>query len=268
MTLAQVAAQLYTVREHCQTAAAFAASAKKIRAIGYTAVQLSGVGPIPEPEIVAILAGEGLTLCSTHEPAPAVLDEPERCIARLQRLGCHLTAFPFPHGVDFTQPGQLRALIRGLDAAGEKFRAAGIALGYHNHALEFVPFEGAPFLAALYAQIRPAHLVAELDTYWVHYGGGDLVGWIERLSGRLPSLHLKDYAYLPDNRPTWCEIGRGTFDWPRIIAAADRAGCTWFIVEQDTCPGDPFDSLKLSFEHIKANLVAGGAAPDATIASP
>ena len=43
MKLTQVAAQLYTVRDHCQNATALAASAKKLRAIGYTAVQLSGV---------------------------------------------------------------------------------------------------------------------------------------------------------------------------------------------------------------------------------
>jgi len=40
------------------------------------------------------------------------------------------------------------------------------------------------------------------------------------------------------------------------IAAAKASGCEWFIVEQDSCPGDPFDSAKLSFDYIKANLVA------------
>lgn len=257
MKLAQVAAQLYTVREHCKTAADLAASAKKIRAIGYTAVQLSGAGPIPEDEVLAIFQGEGLTLCATHEPAADILDRPDVCIARLQRLGCRLTAFPFPHGVDFTQPEQVHTLLRKLDAAGARFRAAGLTLGYHNHAIEFVRFEGTTFLDCLYTRLRPEHLVAELDTYWIHYGGGDLIGWIERLHGRLPLIHLKDYGYLPENKPTWCEIGRGTFDWPKIIAAAARTGCEWFVVEQDTCPGDPFDSLRISFDHIKAHLVTG-----------
>lgn len=256
MKLSQVAAQLYTVRDHCKTAADFAASVKKIRAIGYTAVQLSGVGPIPEDEIVTILRSEGLTICATHEPAVDLLDRPEVCIARLQRLGCPLTAFPFPHGVDFTAADQVRTLVRKLAATGALFRAAGLTLGYHNHAIEFVRFEGRPFLEFLYAEIPPHHLVAELDTYWIHYGGGDLVDWISRLHGRLPSMHLKDYTYLPDNKPTWCEIGRGTFNWPKIIAAAERSGCAWFIVEQDTCLGDPFDSLKISFDYIETHLVS------------
>ncbi|MCX6950746.1 MAG: sugar phosphate isomerase/epimerase, partial [Verrucomicrobia bacterium] len=146
MKLSQVAAQLYTVRDHCKTTADFAASVKKVRGIGYAGVQLSGIGPIPDEEILTILRGEGLTLCATHEPALQILDETERCVARLQRLGCRLTAFPFPHGVDFTQPDQVHTLVRKLDAAGEKFRAAGITLAYHNHAIEFQRFEGGPFL--------------------------------------------------------------------------------------------------------------------------
>ena len=44
---------------------------------------------------------------------------------------------------------------------------------------------------------------------------------------------------------------------PRIIAEAEAGGCEWFIVEQDTCPGDPFESLKQSFDYIKAHLARG-----------
>ena len=43
----QLAAQLYTIREFTQTAAGFAESMAKVRAIGYTAVQVSAIGPIP-----------------------------------------------------------------------------------------------------------------------------------------------------------------------------------------------------------------------------
>ena len=42
-----LAAQLYTVRDFAQTAAGLAESLKKIRAIGYRAVQVSGIGLIP-----------------------------------------------------------------------------------------------------------------------------------------------------------------------------------------------------------------------------
>jgi sugar phosphate isomerase/epimerase len=257
MKLSQLAAQLYTVRDHCQTAADLAATAKKIRAIGYPAVQLSGLGPISEKEIVTIMRDAGLGICATHEPSQEILDQPELSIARLQRLGCTLTAYPFPRDVDFTKSEQVRTLVRKLDAAGEKFRAAGMVLGYHNHAIEFVKFEGAPVLDFIYANTGPLNLVGEIDTYWIHYGGGDVVEWCEKLRDRLPFIHLKDYGFTAENKPTYCEIGNGTLNWKKIIRAAEASGCRWFIVEQDTCPGDPFDSLKLSFDYIRANLVSG-----------
>ena len=66
MTQPRLAAQLYTIREFTQTAADFAASMKKIRAIGYRAVQISGIGPIPDAEVKAIVDDLGLAVCNTH----------------------------------------------------------------------------------------------------------------------------------------------------------------------------------------------------------
>jgi sugar phosphate isomerase/epimerase len=54
----------------------------------------------------------------------------------------------------------------------------------------------------------------------------------------------------------FAEIGRGNLEFPAIIAAAQAGGCQWFIVEQDTCPGDPFDSLQISFDYIQSHLVS------------
>ena len=255
MKPAQVAAQLYTVRDFCKTASALAATAGRIRAIGYEAVQLSGLGPIPEHEIVKIMAGEGLVICATHEPAAVILDQPERAIESLQKLGCRLTAYPYPQGVDFGDADSVTTLVRKLDAAGARFRAAGLTLGYHNHDIEFLKFQGAPVLDYIYAHTDPRNLVGELDTYWVHFGGGDCVEWCRKLRGRLPFIHLKDYAITRERQPIFCEIGAGTLPFKRIIAEAERSGCQWFIVEQDTCPNNPFYSLKISLDYLKANLV-------------
>lgn len=229
---------------------------KKVRAIGYTAVQLSGVGPIPEEEIVAICQAEGLTICATHESGQKILDETEEVIGRLRKLGTKLTAYPFPAGVDFDNPEHVDTLIRKLDAAGAKFRAAGMQLGYHNHGHEFYRPAGGPcILERIYDETSPDNLVAELDTFWVQRGGGDVVEWIKRVKGRTPFIHLKDYKVSPTGDIDFCEIGAGTLDFKRIIAEAEAGGCEWFIVEQDRCPGDPFDSIKQSFDYIKAHLV-------------
>ncbi len=255
MKIHQVAAQLYTLRDHLKTPAAIAASLKKVRAIGYTAVQASGLGPIPEADLVRLLQDNGLTLCATHEGSDQILNTPELAIEKLRKLGCKHTAYPFPAGVKWESLDEVKALAKKLDAAGAKFREAGLVLSYHNHGIEFVPFDGRTALEIIYAEASPENLKAELDTYWIHYGGGNPASWCRKMAGRMPLLHLKDYAFSRENKPVFAEIGRGTLEWNAIIPAAEKSGCEWFIVEQDTCPGDPFDSLKMSFDFIRANLV-------------
>ncbi len=256
MKINQVAIQLYTLRDHCQTAADLAATMKKVRTIGYQSVQISGLGPIPPNEIAAIVQGEGLTTCATHEDSKTILDDTQKAIDRLLALGTKLTAYPYPAGVDFHNPEHIETLVEKLDAAGAKFRAAGLTLGYHNHANEFFKYKGTTVLDYIYTSISPENLVAELDTFWVQRGGGDVVDWVTRMAGRQPFIHLKDFQVNAAAEISFCEIGNGTLPFDRIIAAAEKGGCEWFIVEQDSCPGDPFDSIKQSFDYIQANLIS------------
>ncbi|MBA3846781.1 MAG: sugar phosphate isomerase/epimerase [Planctomycetes bacterium] len=255
MKRSQLAAQLYTVRDHCRDAAGLAASCAKISAIGYRAVQVSGVGPIPPDQIKRICADHALTICATHENGATIVDEPQKVIDRLGALGCDATAYPFPH-VPIATEADVRALARRLDAAGARLRAAGITLCYHNHALELHRVGARTALDWLYDDSDPKNLQGEPDTYWVQAGGGDPVAWCERLTGRLPLIHLKDFGVDQDGKPVIGEIGAGNLAWDRILPAAERSGCRWFIVEQDTCPGDPFDSLATSWRFLAPRCVA------------
>jgi sugar phosphate isomerase/epimerase len=256
MTIHQVAAQLYTVRDYTKTLPEFVVTLQKLRAIGYEAVQISAIGPIPDEEVARAARDAGLTICATHEASQTILDEPHKVVERLEAYSCRYTAYPYPGGVPLETLDDVRSFAARLDAAGQVLAEAGKVLTYHNHNIEFRRFDGRLMLEVLYDETDPRHLQGEPDTYWVQYGGGDPVDWCRRLAGRLPLLHLKDYITRPDNKPDFAEIGYGNLDWKRIIAAADEAGCEWFIVEQDTCPGDPFDSLKMSFDYIRDNLCA------------
>jgi sugar phosphate isomerase/epimerase len=255
MTIDQVALQLYTLREHLKTPTEIRASLKKVAAIGYRSVQASGLGPIGESELVSILKGEGLTLCATHEDGKTILSDPQWVVAHLHKLGCKYTAYPYPAGIDFTDRAVVAKFARDLEHAGQVLHEAGQVLTYHNHGIELLRMDGETVLRYLYDHTDPRYLQAEIDTYWIQYGGGDPVAWCESLPGRLPLLHMKDYQFLPSNEPGFAEIGSGNLAWTKIIAAAEASGCEWFIVEQDTSAGDPFDSVRKSFEFIAANLV-------------
>jgi sugar phosphate isomerase/epimerase len=45
-------------------------------------------------------------------------------------------------------------------------------------------------------------------------------------------------------------VGSGTLDWPVILHAANGAGVKHYFVEQDQTPGDPLDSLRLSYKYL------------------
>jgi len=51
------------------------------------------------------------------------------------------------------------------------------------------------------------------------------------------------------------EVGNGIIDFKKIFKSANKAGLKYFFVEQDKCPGDPYDSIKKSISYIKSNLV-------------
>jgi sugar phosphate isomerase/epimerase len=256
MKITQVAAQLYTCRETLKDPAGIAQTLRRLREVGYTAVQLSALGSITDSELNQILDDTGITCCATHEPGSEILNHPDRIVERLKALRCDITAYPFPAGVDFSDAAAVHALIASLQKAGGILATAGQRLCYHNHNHEFRKLEGKIILEMIYDGTSATALQGEPDTYWIQYGGGDNLEWCRKLAGRLPIIHLKDYQTTAQNVPHWCEIGSGVLDFREIISAAEASGCEWFVVEQDTCPGDPVESLAQSFRYIQEHLIS------------
>ena len=70
--------------------------------------------------------------------------------------------------------------------------------------------------------------------------------------GRPPVIPLNDEKVSSD-----CQFRNGNQNVKATIAVAAEGGTEWFAVEQDTCRGDPFDSLQQSFDYISSELVEG-----------
>ena len=254
MKINQVAAQLYTVREFLKTPKDIAQSLRKIKDIGFQAVQVSGMASIEEQDLMKMLQDTGLICCATHEPSNDILDKPEKVIERLKKLKCIYTSYPYPGDIKFDTIENIKQFAKRLNESGKKLHNAGLVLTYHNHQIEFQKVNGKLVLEWILQETDPTYLKVEIDTYWVQYGGGNPVDLCQRLKNRLPLLHMKDFKITKENKPDFAEIGYGNLDWKNILSAAEKSGCQWFIIEQDTCPGDPFDSLKKSFEYTKEYL--------------
>ena len=140
--------------------------------------------------------------------------------------------------------------------------AAGQILTYHNHNHEFVKFDGETILDIIYNNTDKTFVQGEIDCYWIQAGGGDCVEWIEKLSGRMPMIHLKDYGVEIEGDVTNAvkikEIGQGNLDWKRIIGAAEKTPIEWYIIEQDNnwMDDDPFKSVAVSLRYVSENFVS------------
>jgi sugar phosphate isomerase/epimerase len=258
MKKSQIAAQLYTLRDHLATADQIAKSLKQVKKIGYEAVQVSGTGPIEAQELRSIIDGEGLICCATHENASTILETPEAVVEKLGILGCKHTAYPYPAGIDFGDAKAVKKLIKQLDNAGKVLKDAGMHLSYHNHDIEFRHLKKRVILEIIYEESDPEHLLAELDTHWVQAGGGSVPSWCRKMAGRMPLIHLKDFAVNSERQRVFAEVGHGNMDWNEIVQEAERSGCEWFIVEQDSnwVDNDPFKSLKLSFRYLSEQVAS------------
>ena len=64
-------------------------------------------------------------------------------------------------------------------------------------------------------------------------------------------MHLKDMT-VRNGKPIMAEVGEGNLNWPRILDACKESGVEWYIVEQDECERDPFESLAVSLRNLKA----------------
>ena len=140
-----------------------------------------------------------------------------------------------------------------FNTAGEKCKAAGIQFCYHNHDFEFEQQEGKYPYDVLLADTDHQLVKMEMDLYWVTKAGHDPVQLFNAHPGRFPLWHLKDMDNTPEH--SFTEVGSGTIDFKRIFAHAGTSGMKYFFVEQDKCPGSPFDSITKSINYIKKNLV-------------
>jgi sugar phosphate isomerase/epimerase len=248
-----LAAQLYTVRDFTQTAAGLATSLKRIRAIGYPTVQVSGIGPIPDAEVKAIADDAGLTICNTHvRPTEVLWQDLDAVIAQHRLWNCqHVAIGSMPQQYRAAGEAGYRRFAQDASRIGEKLHAAGLTFSYHNHSFEFVRFGRRTGLDIIYGESDPPYLQAEIDTYWVQHGGADPAAWIRKMSGRMPVVHLKDMVIL-DGKQVMAEVGEGNLNWPAILSACREARVEWYAVEQDECQRDPFESLVLSYRNLRA----------------
>ena len=249
----KIGAQFYTLRDYCKDLDGLSESLKKVADIGYTTVQISGTCPFEAEWLKKELDKNGLECVVTHTAPARLKGELDKVIAEHTVFGCDnigLGCYAFLQNEEYP----FDAFFDTYLPIAEKIKESGKYFMYHNHAHEFMKYENKLIIEHIMERFPKENLGFILDTFWVQAGGADPAEWLNILSGRVPCIHLKDYAYdgIKGERKM-AVIGEGNINFDRVFKEAQKAGTKYMLVEQDDCYGEnPFDCLKRSYDFLRS----------------
>ena len=261
-----IALQVYSVRDAATED--FEGTMRAVKEMGYDGVELAGLyGLESAVACKKVLDKVGLELVSAHVGFDALEDDAQ--LDDYAATGVKFVAIPWM--VAPKNEEELNAAIARIRNCGERCKARGIQMLYHNHDFEFEKINDKYILDTYYAEIPADLLQTELDTCWVNVGGENPSEYVRKYTGRAPIVHLKDFTgsksenmYALIGTDTAKEDSAGKFEFrpvgygkqafPSILAAAEDAGAGWVVVEQDSPALDktPLECAKMSIDYLKS----------------
>ena len=253
MTLAHpLGMQLYSGRKFPPVEMQFATIARH----GFTNVETFAPFYDDVSATKRLLDAHGLSARSGHFSVAMLEGEGERAVDVARRLGVEIVIAPY------LAPAERPATVEGWKALGtrlvkirERLSAAGLRFAWHNHDFEFQPLEDGSLPIE---HVLGEHILWEADLAWVMRGGANPPRWIERYSGRIPLVHVKDIAPAGEKagEDGWADVGTGTVPWSELWPLCVAAGAEMMIAEHDN-PSD-FDR----FVRVSAAAMRGYAKGD------
>ena len=241
--------QLYSARNFPPLDDVFALLA----GIGYREVEGYG-GIYDDPAgLKRLLDRHGLTMPTGHFGLDMLEGDPDRALAIAATLGIRRVYAPWLDPADrpVTEAGY-RAFGDRLAAIGRRLRGEGLGFGWHNHDFEFAALPSGAIPQDIILAADPL-LEWEFDLAWAVRAGADPVAWINRHSGRITAVHVKDLAPPGANagEDGWADVGHGIIDWPACLAALASSPVAHVIMEHDN-PADLRRFATRSFETVSS----------------
>ena len=262
-----VGLQLFCVRE--MLAKNFDETLRMVASLGYAEVEAAGFFGHSAGEVKKAMKDAGLRCPSAHTPFPQMTAKLDEILGYGGELGldyvvCSTPGFKDPTRVQAMTRAQMQAAYtlddwrwttERLNEMGEKVKAAGMKLAFHNGVPEcramadgVVPYE------LILNGTDPGRVWFELDCASMKIGGGDPVECLKRYAERFVMLHVKDYKSGPPGEnglPEPAEMGQGVFDNRAIFLAATKARIRHCFVEQEGYDMPVVDSLRIDAEYMR-----------------
>lgn len=276
--MAKIGVQASTVKDKINEIGIYE-TMKKLSEIGYNSIEISQVDTTPE-NIQAIqqatkdfgmeIASMSASLEPQTEGGESLTTHYDKIVADCKAVGADLLRIGM---LPMHAMASLDKVLEFCDKVNEvtaKLKEDGITLYYHNHHVEFLKYDGKTLLDII--RDKAPLLGFELDVHWIQRGGANPLEVIRDYKGKVELIHLKDYRVgsIPqeavdaifkgeiekfrnafDNLIEFAELGTGTLPLKEIIEESLTSGVRYLLVEQDDTYGvDPFESLKVSYDHL------------------
>ena len=236
--------QLYSVRDAVKEMGMYKTLCR-VAELGYKSVEFAGFGDATAREVRVWLDELGLAVDGAHLSLKALTETFDETLADLQTIGCTRAIVP---AAKVANEGQLLALVNGLKAARASFAPYGIDVGFHNHAVEYLPNEDG--VIPMQRILDDTDVFIELDTYWAYHAKVDPVAEMERLGERLALIHIKD------GDPSLAgecgkPLGLGTAPVSAVYQKAIALGLP-MVVESETLTPSGLDEIDVCINHLKS----------------
>ena len=216
--------QLWSLRHSTSTDAEGAL--RQVRELGYDGVELAGDYGWDAARWRALLDETGLQALAAHVGLDSLEKDLAAKLAFHRRLGADCIVVPSLNR-ELQTPDGYREAARRLNTLGEKMKAEGFRLGYHNHDFEFarLPDTQEVGMDILLANTDPALVGFEFDAFWLETAGRDAVDFIRERSRRVLFVHAKD---LRKRDRQDVPAGQGDVDFRTLVPLCTADG--WPVV--------------------------------------
>jgi sugar phosphate isomerase/epimerase len=202
---------------------------KAMKDFGYSYIDLNQVSPFidrPAADLKASFLAHGFTFTNALWSYQAFANRFDQTIADSRTLGLStIVCSPRPR---LQTSDDWKSMADELNKYGERTKAAGLTLGYHNHEIEFVktPQGDVPW-DVLVQSTDPALVKFLLDVGNCAFGGGDPYVYLDKYKSRYYGVHVKDLK--PGKAAV--AVGAGDLDWTRIFTLVKAAGIRNIVAE-------------------------------------
>lgn len=252
-----------------------AGTLKKVAALGYDGIEITGFFGHPAKEIREMCADAGIEpygcfaeltslVCESAEKKGGNWDqyaaafaiegeEPDDVMQYIKDIGCEYVGMLVPNGV------MDESIIEKINLASSVARKYGMNLQYHNHNYEFNNMVNGQYRMDYIMEKTTPDMLFEPDLGWMEIAGYKSEKALRKYAQRIEIVHLKDYYRAQDDpalphlfRPT----GYGVMDWARLIPLCEEIiKPKWYVADHDSAyDGDIYDELGISLEYIKRML--------------